>query len=228
MNSIYTKSIFLVFPFLFLLSGCLETSEPGLPNRVALDFRVGNVGTTIERGQDKLNVSGVKLLIDKFNLLTDTEAKLQTDVGPLVMSYSSLDGEYNNVVEGNIAFEDINTFTAIKLFIDKLGSGESVSDPDFSGSDQNYSIVVRGTYNGTDFFYRSQTSFERQLDFAGPVDLGSDSKTLQINILTNVNNFMVDPETNEILSPNESSNTAVIDSLLRKSLNVNASAMNTL
>lgn len=222
------KRLLLLLPLVLYLSACLETTDPGIPNRVALDFRVGNIGSNIERQQDTLNVTQVKLLLDRFNLLTDTEAKLQTDVGPLIMSYTTLDGEYSRVVEGNVGYQDINTFTGINLFIDVLDSGESISDPDFSGTDANYSIVIRGTYNGDEFFYRSQASFNRQLDFAGPVDLGSDSKTLQMNILTNVNSFMLDPETNEILSPNEPANTAKIDSLLRESLTVNASAMNTL
>jgi hypothetical protein len=205
---------------LIVLSACLETSEPNIPNQFRMSFNTGDVGTTIQRDGNTLEVNEIKFLLKKFQLETDTQTKLETNVGALTLGYAQQNDENVGIVQGEIPFKDIDTFNALDLTLAPVDEDSTVPDQDFREGTQIYSVVIKGNYNGSSFEYTSDPSHTITLPFGENITL--DSNTLQILLLNNVQNFMIDPADDSILSPNDGNDAAKIDSLIGESFSIQA------
>lgn len=218
------QSLILIILTGLFLGSCIQTEQPDIPNRINFLFNVNNVGSTITADQDSLNVSEFKLLTDKFNLLVPDGTKLQSKADALVMAYrTEKNGEDELVLSVNLGYQEFKSFNGIKLFLAPPANEDNVRDNDFFGSDQNYSIVIKGKYNGKDFVYKSSTSFEEKLEFP-LVELTDENPHITLRLLLDVKDVMTDPDTGNILNPGNNENKAVIDSLTQASLDVEAFA----
>lgn len=207
-----------------IFGSCIQTEQPDIPNRINFLFNVNNVGSTITADQDSLTVNEFKLLTDKFNLLVPDGAKLQSKADALVMAYrTEKNGDDELVLAVSLGYQDFKSFDGVKLFVAPPANEDNVRDNDFFGDDKNYSLVIKGEYNEKDFTYRSSTSFEEKLEYS-IVELTDDNPHITLRVLLDIEDVMIDPNSGDILNPNNQENKAVIDSLTQTSLNVEAFA----
>lgn len=207
-----------------LAAGCLPDEESLIPNRIDFRFNVENVGTEIKRGQDSIEVREVKFLLDKFILDTDTDARLPSDgVDALVLRYVPSDGQDEEIIATPIQY-DFENFTGVELLVDKANQDDAIDDDDFKDGDETYAFIFKGKYNGNDFVYRSKVQFSKLFEFPSTVTLTADKETLVLRILTNVEEWIVDPDTDQVIDPTDTQNISKIDSLLEVSLGVDAYA----
>lgn len=212
-----------------LFSGCIQTPEPDVPKRVAVVYNVENVGSDIVVGQDTINVEVVKLLADKINFSFLDNRVLQTQPDALVMTYRDIfEGEDETILSANIGIDDFQGFKSLKIFVDTPQDGDDIVDNDFFGDPNNFSFIITGSYNNKNFTYRSGPVFEKNFPFASNIELNNDNETLLTRVSYNMRDILVDAEANRILDPDNPDNSAIIDSLLQESLNIEASAINTL
>ncbi|MDZ7771926.1 MAG: hypothetical protein U5K31_04195 [Balneolaceae bacterium] len=214
---------------LSLLSGCLQ-DVPSVPKRVNMTFLVDPVGSqnrTIERNGNELVVSEVKLYLGSFILETTGEARLEANQGIILNYDASNSGIENFIFAGELGYDDFNDFNAFEYFVNPPPDSISVPDTDLVSGGSRYSIYMKGTYNGEDFEYHSSSNLNHRLTFE-TVSIGADKEILKLRIVCFVDEFLVDPQTQQILDPRESSNTDRIDQLLMESLDVEASSESTI
>lgn len=214
----------IIVPFIFLLfgavtlQGCLP-EEPPIAKRISLRFNADNLDTDITRGDDTIYIDEVKLVLDKFNLLTEGEAALETAIDILVMRYTDRDGLDAIVIESNIGF-DFSRFTGIHLFIAEPNDDDAIDDPELRDGSETYAVIINGTYNGDEFSYRSQLQHDEIFEFDSTVRLDADEETLRVRVLTDVVNWIIDPQTDQILDPTIPDNSTRINQLIAESLSV--------
>lgn len=215
------RLLYLISPILiFSVLGCIQTSEPDMPNRINYLFNVQNVGNTLELDQDSILVTEIKILANKFNLLLSDEGKLQSQPDALIMAYrTEKKGDDELVLSVNIGYKDITRFKGLELFIDPPADKDNIQDTDFIGNEQNFSLIIKGDYNKKSFIYKSNLSFKNDFHFSEVV-LTDDKRHLAVRVLLDIKDILIEESTNEILDPGNKVNKPVIDSLAQTSVDL--------
>jgi hypothetical protein len=101
-------------------------------------------------------------------------------------------------------------YTKAKFQIHKAGETETIPDAEFregTAENQRYSMIIKGTYNGSPFVYRSKQSLEVVINFneSTNINLKKQNLTIVFNETTWFRNG------NTVLNPNTVTNAALID-----------------
>lgn len=210
-----------------LFTACLP-EEPPVPKRISVRYQVTGLDSEITRGDDAITLDEVKLVLDKFNLQTGSDATLETNPDVIVLHYNDNSGLDETVLQNNIGYDDFSRFRAIRLFVAEPKEDDVVQDADLKTINDSWSTVIKGTYNGNSFTFKSKLTFDKLYEFEEVAELTADKETLLIRILTNVENWVVDAQTDQILDPTRSENTSAINANIEASLEVEGSAVTTL
>lgn len=204
------------------MESCIQTPDPNIPNRMNLLFNVDNVGTTVTADQESIVVNNIKLFSEKFKLLAPDGTELESSADGLIMAYrTEKNGEDELVLSVNIGYEDLEQFNGMELFIAPPTDKDNIQDSDFFGDDGNYSLIIKGEYNGDKFIHESNVTFHEIYEFP-LVDLSDDEPHIVIRVLLNIENMIINPSTDKILDPHNEDDKAVIDSLTQVSINIEA------
>lgn len=210
-----------------LFTACLP-EEPPVPRKISLKFNMSNLDTDIPRNDNTINIDEVKLVLDKFNLVTGSDATLQTAVDVIVLHYNDNSGLDEDVLQNNIGYDDFTEFSGVRLFVAEPKEDDVVSDTDIKTPQDSWATVIRGTYNGDPFTFRSKLQFEKLYPFESNVELTSDKETLEVRIFSDVEEWFVDSESGQIVDPTADGNTSAINEMIQESINVEASAITVL
>lgn len=220
----------LLFIFIIAVStvtGCwLDTDPPTVPKRVELTFEVDNIGVPLEANGDTLNVEEFKFIIRTFNLITADSETLQTteEREPFIFGYNTeLEGE-RLILGVDLGFEDFDRFSGYEVFVNRALGEDNLLDPDFYGENENYSLVMSGTFNRDNFLYKSTLSFDKLFEFDNPVNLDDNNVTLWINTLLDLENLFIDSENNLLLNPQNEADREEIETRFQNHLRVEAAA----
>ena len=187
-------------------------------------------GITIPSGASSLTVSvkAVDNLLDDpapvviteaKALITNVEFEKQSDgrnqlhqAGPLVFSFA-LNGILKEMGTQYIVRDN---YTKIKFQLHKPEETETPADPEFkdgTGINQRYSFIVKGTYNGSAFVYKSKQAANIIITFdkVENINLKANNLTVLFNKLRWFKNGSAD------LNPNDPQNESLIDNNIRTS-----------
>lgn len=222
----FTGLPLLLLATLLLLSGCLPDAPPA-PKRISMSFLaegIGDQNSELTAGGDTLVLSEIKLFLNSFILDTRQEARLEAQEG-FILQYESRDsGLDSDQFAGELGYDDFDVFTGFEFFIAPPPDSISVPDTDLVTGGERFSIVLRGNYNGSEFEYKSKGELNRLLDFDSGVNLGGENEILRVRLLTDVQEFMIDPEEGRILSPTDPADSSAIITRLENSFDVEAFA----
>jgi len=171
----------------------------------------GNVG--ISDGTNEIIITEVKFFLEEFELdgannhpdfeledLNDFIVTLPLDGSPLFITQAEIPAGFYDEFEMEIA---------------KPASDVQTTDLDFRDETGNYSVVVKGLYNGEEFTFRSSEDFEINVDLDPALEISETSQsTLVINI--NVADWFTG-DNGLILYPKELSNLEKINDNIEKS-----------
>lgn len=169
------------------------------------------------------NVSGnpadVVVITEAKALITDIQYERERDglnqlhhTGPYVVNLA-LDGSLKEIMKGYIV-RDI--YTKAKFQVHKAEDGQQISDPEFiegTGENQRYSFIIKGTYNGTPFTYKSKRSMDIVINFNKSSNVKN--KTHNFTMLFNKTGWFMNGSA--VLNPNLSQNADIIDNNIKSS-----------
>jgi hypothetical protein len=185
-------------------------------------------GITIPSGASSLTVS-VKaddnvldspapvVITEAKALITNIEFEKQSDgknqlhqAGPFVFTFA-LDGTLKEMGTQYIIRDN---YTKIKFQLHKPEETETPADPEFkdgTGINQRYSFIVKGTYNGSPFVYKSKQAENIIINFdkVENINLKADNITVLFNKLRWFKNGSAD------LNPNDPQNEVLIDNNIK-------------
>jgi hypothetical protein len=169
-NSSNVFKIIFVISIMFLgLSGCSDnpvqqtnTTQPGGNNLQMSTVAVN----TANIPQNPLVLSEAKIMIKDIKLHNDGQESGSCEtinIGPVVLPLQ-LNSNVNVIFNSSIP---PGTYDKIRFQIHKLSELEKPPDPDFMDADGRYSVIVKGTFNGIVFKFKSSISASQQeLEFS--------------------------------------------------------------
>lgn len=165
------------------------------------------------------NPSAGIVITEAKALITDIQYERERDglnqlhhTGPYVLNLA-LDGSLKELLTG-YTVRDI--YTKAKFQIHKAEDGQSIPDPEFRegpGENQRYSFIVKGTFNGTPFVYKSKKSMDIVINFNKSTNINLKKENL--TVVFNKSIWFTSGTTT--LDPNNSQNAGAIDTSIKNS-----------
>ena len=216
-----TKKIYSLILIVLLFMGCLTTPEPEQPIRVELLFQVEELGETFEINEDTLVINEFKFAIDRFSLFGEDDLELGSSesIDSMIFFYRNEMSNPNLVLGVDLGFQDVNRFNGYEMFLRPVEENSNIDDRDFFGSEETYSVIAIGEYNGEEFTYNSSLSFNKFQDFS-TIQVGQDSETLIIDKSIVISDLFIDNSEQRIIDPTDPENESLINTNFESNLSI--------
>jgi hypothetical protein len=184
---------------LFVATGCsISDSNNAEPKPVTVKMQVAtnSAPKTFQktRSSNHVTLTSVKMLVEELELESVEDDSTDFEVENQVVNLP-LDGSPYQLSAENIA---PGMYDEFEMEIEGLDDDDNVNDPDFTEGSDETSIVIRGTYNGEDFTYKSEEDFEFEFEFNPPIQIDENTNNVEINLMINIDTWFVDGSGNEL------------------------------
>jgi hypothetical protein len=202
------------FALILNMGGCDENGGITIPSG-ATDLKLST--KSVDNLQDNpaadIVITSAKALISRVEF--EVEGKTTTQLIAISTSAVnfSMDGSLNQAVDGYIVRDN---YTKIKMQVHKAEDSETLPDAEFKegpSDNQRYSFLIKGTYNGVPFVYKSKQSFQVIINFAQTVNINL--PVMNVTVLFDKLKWFRSGTT--VLDPNNANNAAVIDENIKNS-----------
>jgi hypothetical protein len=217
MKAFKSKVKFFLIPLTALLlilyfNGC---SEDVVTPQENVDFSYQSSGEAVSY-VNVLIIEEAKILIKdiKLNVASTNEDSVNFKVGPYVL-FLNLNSKVNVLTS---AYIPPGTYDKVRFMIHKLGDNETPPDPDFVDADGRYSVVVKGSFNGISFVFKSDKSAHQKLTFPASLVITSSGKS---NITLEVKPYMWFIKNGVFMDPMDPINRNEIDNNIKANINNN-------
>jgi hypothetical protein len=197
----------------FSFSGCDENGGITVPSGVSeLTVSVKADDNAFDNPAN-ISITEAKALITNVEFEKESNGKDELHQrGPLVYAFN-LGGA---VKEMGTQYIIRDNYTKIKFQIHKPEENETPPDPEFkegTGVNQRYSFIIKGTYNGSGFVYRSKQPLNIVLNFPAIENIN----LKQSNITVLLNKLLWFRNGSTELNPNDPQNENIIDNNIKNS-----------
>jgi hypothetical protein len=197
------------------LYSCSDTvTTPQIDN---LSVSSSSSADSIGDSQNILVLDTVKILIKDIKLNAANEDSTNFKVGPFVL-FLNLNSSVNTIGLGMIP---AGSYDKIKFEVHKLNDNEPIPDPDFADANGRYSVVVKGSYLGNPFVYKSTKSAHQKLNFPNSLSISSGALS---NITMIVKPYIWFIKNGLYLDPRDTANSNDIDNNIKDNINNNFKA----
>jgi len=195
------------------LSGCKEDTVTSQADN--LDFSVMGSTDSTDSNIGILRLEIVKILLKdiKLNVSNNSDSN-NFKTGPFVLNLNLL----SNVNIISTSYIPVGSYDKVRFMIHKLGNNETPPDPEFVDANGRYSVIVKGTYSGVPFIYKSTKSAHQKLTFPNMLQVSASGKS---NITLLVKPYIWFIENNTYLDPSDPSNANDIDNNIKDNINNN-------
>lgn len=189
-----------------------DASVSGTSN-VSMSITAGS-GLARGSGTNAVEIQSAKVLLKNvsFHRFPSDENK-DVKVGPFVVVLD-LSGSTNTIAASNIPAGD---YDRVSFRLHKPEDTEPIPDPEFrdgESGNQRYSVIVRGTYNGNAFVYRSRQNASQTAQLNPPITV---TEKGEANVTMTVDPGTWFRSSGQLLDPNDSRNAQLIDNNIRAS-----------
>jgi len=197
----------------FSFGGCDENGGITVPSGVSeLTVSVKADDNAFDNPAN-ISITEAKALITNVEFEKESNGKDELHQrGPLVYAFN-LGGA---VKEMGTQYIIRDNYTKIKFQIHKPEENETPPDPEFkegTGVNQRYSFIIKGTYNGSGFVYRSKQPLNIVLNFPAIENIN----LKQSNITVLLNKLLWFRNGSTELNPNDPQNENIIDNNIKNS-----------
>lgn len=147
----------------------------------------GNLSISImpENNQDnnEIIIDEIKALISEVEIESEPSGQSQyVSMNPFVLRFN--EGIFSQILTNKIPF---GNYSKLKFKVHKPEDNETPPDPEFkegNSGNQRYSFIIKGSYNGSAFTYKSKKSASVILNFPNNVNFQESSKNITISVNT--------------------------------------------
>ena len=194
---------------MFALNGCDENGGILIPSgSTELSINMKSDDNASDNPIDAVIVTEAKALITDIQYERERDGRDQLHhTGPFIINFT-FDGSLKELHIGYIV-RDI--YTKVKFLLHKPGENETVADPEFktgTAENQRFSVIIKGTYNGSPFTYRSQQELSISTGFNKSTNINSPSQN--VTVVLNRTGWFKNGAA--VLNPNLPGNAPIIDS----------------
>ena len=208
----------LILGILFVGCDLTSTSSEG-PSEVQVRMQVqtgqnaAKLANVTGSAQNGVVINEVKMFIEEMELESIQNDSLDFEIENFIVNLP-LDGSPLILTERQIP---AGLYDEFELEIEKPDDEDvMVNDPDFRDETGSYSLVVRGTYNGEDFMFRSSEDFEIDIDLNPPLEISEEGGNSILVISVDLSSWFKG-DNGEDLDPKDPSNTERINENIEES-----------
>lgn len=208
-----------------LFMGCGSTGTKGNLSSLSLSFTAKNASQTSAKQRattqsSHVTITEAKMLIRGVEFKSDLEGdgipddSLDYKAGPFVVNLN-LDGSLNEVAVSEVPS---GQYDEIEFDVHKPEDNETPPDPDFKigdSGDERFSIIIKGTYNGQDFTYRSRENMKQEIELSPPLTIDEDTENINVTMRVDLSQWFVDENGNPIDPTNTNMRNEIDDSIER-------------
>lgn len=209
---ILAQTLFL--SFIIFYAGCESNTEPTSTTSQNFSLSLKTPVNTPKQNGDVLMIDEAKILVRDLKLISSQgDDSMSVEIGPFVLNLN-LSGSLNTYSFNNVT---TNLYKSVKWEIHKPEDNEIPPDPEFrdgESGNERYSVIVKGTFNGASFVYKSTKTSHQKIDFPTPLEISSDQA---INVTLIVDPYSWFNDDGVVLDPNDNSNENDIDNLIASS-----------
>ncbi len=208
-------------PIIFAITvalGVLLLATNGCKNDDNTASTKDNVELSYTSSTEMSDVSGTLVLASVKILLKDIKLNVASSndssnfkTGPYVLPLN-LNSSVNTI---GSAFIPVGTYDKIKFEVHKLSDDEAVIDPDFVEGSTRFSVVVRGTYNGVAFIFKSDKSAKQKINFPNSLIVTETSSNVTLVVRPYV--WFLN-SSNGYLDPTNAANRSEIDNNIKDNI----------
>lgn len=224
----YTLQRWLLVPFalLLLLSGCNSTGTKSNLSSLSLSFVTQNSSQSTQKRNtsvqsNHVEITEAKMLIREVKFKSDIEddgvpedsLDFSTDSFVVLLN---LDGSPNEVAVSEVPE---GRYDEIEFEVHKPEDDETPPDSDFKIGDsgnERFSIIIRGTFDGEDFLFRSNENMEQEIELTSPLEISEDTENINVTLTVDLSEWFVD-ENGNALDPTNPDNEDAIDESIERS-----------
>lgn len=196
------KTLVAAISLLIVATGCsISDSNNAGPKPVSVTMQVTGSSSQKSLTSNHVTLTSVKLLVEEIELESVEEDSLDFEVENQVVELP-LDGSSYQLSTENIS---LGFFDEFELEVDGIDEDDNVNDPDFTEGSNETSIVIKGTYNGEDFTFKSEEDFELEFEFNPPIEISETTNSVAIDLMVDVSSWFVDGSGND-LDPTDPNN----------------------
>ena len=196
------------------LSGCKEDTVTSQTDNLDLSVISSTDSTDSNIGILRLEIVKILLKDIKLNVSNNNSDSNNFKTGPFVLNLNLL----SNVNIISTSYIPVGTYDKVRFMIHKVENNETPPDPEFVDANGRYSVIVKGTYNGVPFIYKSTKSAHQKLTFPNMLQVSQSGKS---NITLLVKPYIWFIENNTYLDPTDPSNANDIDNNIKDNINNN-------
>ncbi|WP_018126524.1 hypothetical protein [Balneola vulgaris] len=211
------KSFLTVLTAAFVFGAC-STSDSGDSAQMRLNAtsKSNNSAQKAKSQADTLIITEAKFRISELEVESAQADSADFEGGPFILDLN-ISGGITELATTEIK---AGIYEELEIEIEKPDSGETPSDPDFKigeGENERFSLIIRGTYNGNEFTFRSSKDFEIEVEFEQGVEIQSNTEGL-IDVTLSIDSaiWFVDANGNT-LDPTLVENQAMIEAAIEAS-----------
>lgn len=226
MRSLFITLFNFIVLFILLTSCSLFNNDIQVEKRLSLYFETENLGDTLSSAdQDSLIITDFKFAVDRFIVAgNDIELESSPGVSTFLFTYDLNATEDRLIIDVGLGIADNATFDRYSMFIEPVPDNAGILDDDFYGDENNYSMVIKGSFNKKNFNFRISPTIDRVFSF-DPVTLSDVDETILLSKTIDLADVFVNPD-GSILDPTNSANNSVIRERVRTYLEVEGFAVN--
>lgn len=203
-------SLFIIMGFIF--SGCSDsnsiTSPTASTDNLSLSVKTSDVA--LNNPLAAIQITEAKALISEFEIESTDSTSHEVKLTPFVVNFD-LSSTIKEVLS---VYIPVKTYKKVKFQIHKPEDTETPPDPEFKDGSGRYSFIVKGTYNGNAFVFKSKKSVNLVINMNRNVNIN----TNKVNITMLINKLMWFKNGGGIeIDPRDSGNENTIDDNLRNS-----------
>lgn len=207
-------NIYLTFLFtsLILITSCKDsttnsTAGDNITVSLALDKGLNKIAS------DPIVLDTVKILLKDIKFRQATGDSSNVKVGPMVV-HLNLNGNPTEFAAGIVI---AGNYDKIKFRLHKPEAGDIISDTEFiagTSGELRYSVIIKGTYNGVPFIYKSTKTATQEVNLKNYVNLTAEVKT-NVTLSVDANSWFY--KDTVVLDPNNIDNQNDIDNYIKDS-----------
>ncbi|HET8866659.1 MAG TPA: hypothetical protein VFM80_13275 [Gracilimonas sp.] len=194
-------------------AGCnVLNSDDNGPKEVAVTMQVQTSSVAKFKAINLDSLTEIKLLVEELELESVNDDSADFEVEDLIVNLP-LDGSRVELTSHQIP---AGLYDEFEMEIENDDDGTQVDDPDFRDGDDEYSLVIKGIYNGEEFMFRSDADFEIEMDLNPPLEISSSTNSAAVAINIDPAGWFTDNQGNP-LDPTNPANKEIIENNIENS-----------